>query len=84
VPLHERPHAPQLLSSNWVSVHAPLQIVPTDVHRQCPPVQAAPVAVHAAPHAPQLVMLLKTSVQPLPQSFCPVGQTHEPFWHVCP
>jgi hypothetical protein len=63
-------------------VHAPLQIVPPLVHWHCPPEQAAPVAVHPASQAPQLVMLLVTSVQPPPQSIWPVGQTHEPFWQV--
>jgi hypothetical protein len=66
-----------------MSVHAPLQIASPAVQRHCPPMQLA-LAVQVAPHAPQFVILLLTSVQPLPQSFCPAGQTHDPFWHVCP
>lgn len=56
-PPHAWPHAPQLLLSVIVFVHAPEQYVVPDEHVQTPALQALP-PVQATPQAPQLELLV--------------------------
>jgi hypothetical protein len=50
-----RPHPPQLLVSELVSTHAPVQLVKPWLHWQMPAEQLEPLA-HLVPQAPQLAL----------------------------
>jgi hypothetical protein len=67
---HFVPHAPQLLTSVFVSTHFPPQLIKVPTQAHLPPKQARPLAVsQVMPQAPQFAL-----------SEC--GSTHAPL-HVC-
>jgi hypothetical protein len=77
------PHAPQLPSSDEVSVQAVPQRVPLEGHVHEPLWHVCPYS-HARPHAPQFASSEAGLMQTPPQSSVPEGQLHEPAWQVSP
>ena len=74
------PHVPQFLPSDWVSTQLPEQACSGSEQAtlQSPCEQTVP-ASQAWSQAPQLVALLTRSMQTVPHSVCPSGQTQTPW-----